>query len=150
MVDQTPADARQSGMASQGTGSAPVGGGFVPWLPTGAPGTGIPASLPDNDLLDPPVRPLVEALKLLSQAHPRARALDLGCGRGEWLHFLGQHGLLAWGVDQNAVMLSEAKARGCEVSAMDLITALKAQPDQSLLLVSAFHVAEHLPFEVLY
>jgi hypothetical protein len=62
MVDQTPADARQSGMASQGTGPAPVGGGFVPWLPTGAPGTGIPASLPDNDLLDPPVRPLVEAL----------------------------------------------------------------------------------------
>jgi O-antigen chain-terminating methyltransferase len=94
--------------------------------------------------------PLVEALKSLSHAHPKARALDLGCGRGEWLHFLGQHGLLAWGVDQNAVMLSEAKARGCEVSAMDLITALKAQPDQSLFLVSAFHVAEHLPFEVLY
>ncbi len=65
MVDQTPADARQSGMASQGTGPAPVGGGFVPWLPAGtpgtAPGTGIPVSLLGDDLLDPPVRPLVEA-----------------------------------------------------------------------------------------
>lgn len=94
--------------------------------------------------------PLVHSLQALAAEHPTAQALDLGCGRGEWLVFLQSHGLKAWGVDSNAVMLTEAQARGCRVQAQDLLDALRAQPDQSLLAVSAFHVAEHLPFEVLY
>ncbi|PRY92817.1 O-antigen chain-terminating methyltransferase [Hasllibacter halocynthiae] len=78
-----------------------------------------------------------------------ARALDLGCGRGEWLELLGRWGVEARGVDLDAGMLTEAKERGLSVAREDAVQALRAVPDRDLAIVSAFHLAEHLPFDVL-
>ncbi|WP_299313373.1 class I SAM-dependent methyltransferase [uncultured Halomonas sp.] len=78
------------------------------------------------------------------------RALDLGCGRGEWLQMLEEHGFKAHGVDLNATMAAHCRAQGLEVVEDDLLEVLKAQPDGSHALISAFHIAEHLPFDVLY
>ena len=77
-----------------------------------------------------------------------ARALDLGCGRGEWLELLGETGLAARGIDLDDAMLEACRERGLQVETADALAALKAQPDDSLALVSAFHLVEHIPFDM--
>ncbi len=73
-------------------------------------------------------------------------ALDLGCGRGEWLELLGEHGFSAHGVDLDDGMLAACRERHLNVATSDALSALRAQPDASLALVSAFHLVEHIPF----
>jgi O-antigen chain-terminating methyltransferase len=88
----------------------------------------------------------VSPLAALSQP---PHALDLGCGRGEWLELLSEHGFTARGVDLDSGMLEACRERGLAVDTMDAISALKALPDASLAVVSAFHLVEHLPFAVM-
>jgi SAM-dependent methyltransferase len=76
--------------------------------------------------------------------------LDLGCGRGEWLEFVAGLGFPGKGIDQNPVMVKASVDKGLNVTQADLISALKAQPEQSLSAVTAFQVAEHLSFDVLF
>lgn len=91
---------------------------------------------------EPFVLPLFEAGVI-------ANCLDLGCGRGEWLALLSSYGLTAQGVDLDAEMLMPARELGLNVSEVDAIEHLKIQPDASIAVVSAFHLVEHLPFELL-
>lgn len=90
----------------------------------------------------PFVQPLVEE-------YPGARAIDLGCGRGEWLELLAETGFSAHGVDLDDGMLAECRARGQEVRTQDAVSALRELPDESQAVVSGFHLAEHIPFDVL-
>lgn len=90
----------------------------------------------------PLIRPLLEI-------YPRAPAIDLGCGRGEWLELLTETGFDALGIDLDDGMLAECRARGLTVQTQDALTALKALPDNSQAIVSGFQFAEHIPFEVL-
>ncbi len=78
-----------------------------------------------------------------------ARALDLGCGRGEWLEILRDAGIAGRGVDLDAGMLEAARGAGLDVEQRDALEALRAEADGALTLVSGFHIAEHLPFAVL-
>lgn len=90
----------------------------------------------------PLIRPLLEI-------YPRAPAIDLGCGRGEWLELLTETGFDALGIDLDDGMLAECRARGLRVQTQDALTALKGLPDNSQAIVSGFQFAEHIPFEVL-
>jgi len=76
-------------------------------------------------------------------------ALDLGCGRGEWLELLGEQGFRAHGVDLDDGMLAACRERGLDVELGDAVACLRALPDHSLAVVSAFHLVEHIPFELL-
>ncbi|WP_346799140.1 class I SAM-dependent methyltransferase [Halomonas sp. Bachu 37] len=78
------------------------------------------------------------------------RALDLGCGRGEWLRLLTQAGFEAHGIDLNTTMVAHCQAQGFAVEYQDALAALKHQADNSHALISGFHIAEHLPFEALF
>ncbi len=73
-------------------------------------------------------------------------AIDLGCGRGELVELLTEHGYRARGVDANAVQLEAAREHGCDVELGDALAHLRALPDGSVMAVSAIHMAEHLPF----
>ena len=73
--------------------------------------------------------------------------LDLGCGRGEWLEVLRENGYAARGVYMNVSMASMCRELGLNVLKADAITYLRSLPDQSLGVVTAFHLIEHLPFE---
>jgi SAM-dependent methyltransferase len=75
-------------------------------------------------------------------------ALDLGCGRGEWLELLGESGFDAQGVDLDEGMLAACHERGLAARHGDALAALRALPDDSLALVSAFHLVEHIPFDL--
>ena len=87
--------------------------------------------------------PFVAQLQAL---YPKAQALDLGCGRGEWLELLGEVGVTAHGVDLDEGMLSYCVEQGLPVTQGDILAFVKALPDNSQILVSGFHIAEHLAF----
>jgi SAM-dependent methyltransferase len=90
----------------------------------------------------PFVDPLVEL-------YPDALALDLGCGRGEWLEILSDKGFVMLGVDLDDGMLKDCRALNLNVKTQDAVSALQALDDHSVSIVSAFHLVEHIPFEVL-
>ncbi len=78
---------------------------------------------------------------------PAPRALDLGCGRGEWLDVLREAGYAGSGVDLDEGMLAGLRKRGFDVRCMDALQALRETPDASVSIVSAFHLVEHIPFD---
>ncbi|SDX27592.1 O-antigen chain-terminating methyltransferase [Pseudomonas syringae] len=88
--------------------------------------------------------PFLEPLKTL---YPECAALDLGCGRGEWLEILIQNGFQAHGIDLDVGMLEACNALGLPVENVDALEKLKSLPDESLAVVSGFHIAEHIPFD---
>ncbi|QSI28762.1 methyltransferase domain-containing protein [Variovorax sp. RKNM96] len=75
------------------------------------------------------------------------QAIDIGCGRGEWLELMREIGISATGVDLDAGMLKDCLDRGLDVKLEDGLTALRNLPDQSQSIVSAFHVVEHISFD---
>ncbi len=85
----------------------------------------------------------------LAAQHPNQAALDLGCGRGEWLELLQEHHIKAQGVDLDDGMLAACRELGLNVQNANALTHLKTLPNQSLIAVTGFHLAEHLPFEAL-
>ena len=86
-------------------------------------------------------------IKKVQEVHPNATALDLGCGRGEWLELLQDNQLNASGIDQDDGMLSACRSRGLNVQTGDAIAHLQSLPNDSLSIVSGFHIAEHLSLD---
>lgn len=91
----------------------------------------------------------VPFLEPLKQLYPERKALDVGCGRGEWLEILISNGFDPLGVDLDVGMLEACHALGLPVEQGDALEMLKRLPDNSLTVVSGFHLAEHIPFDVL-
>ncbi|MCX7714942.1 MAG: methyltransferase domain-containing protein [Clostridia bacterium] len=88
--------------------------------------------------------PLIMPLKTIYQ---ECRALDLGCGRGEWLQLLHDIGFVPYGVDHDANMLAACREKGLSYEQADAIQYLKGLHDESMTIVSGFHLVEHLPFD---
>ncbi|HTG36793.1 MAG TPA: class I SAM-dependent methyltransferase [Thermoanaerobaculia bacterium] len=71
--------------------------------------------------------------------------LDLGCGRGEALALLRDHGIAGRGVDSSERMVQLCRDRGLEAEVGDLFAVLAEVAEGSLGGVISFHVIEHLP-----
>lgn len=85
----------------------------------------------------------------LLNVYPAAAALDLGCGRGEWVELLAASGFIPVGVDLDAGMLDAGLKLCLPVQRGDALEHLSALPDESQAVVSAFHVVEHIAFDQL-
>lgn len=75
--------------------------------------------------------------------------VDLGCGRGEFLRLLREHGMKCIGVDVNALHIERARAKGFEVYHTGAAEYLETVVDNSLAGITAFQVIEHLPHRYL-
>lgn len=87
---------------------------------------------------------------VIGNLDPKAPAgtwLDVGCGRGKWLRLARDSGYDAIGVDSNPAAIQECREGGFEVTESDALEFLQSTADESLAVVSAFHVLEHCPFE---
>ena len=73
--------------------------------------------------------------------------VDLGCGRGEWLALLRAAGVTARGIDANPAFVAAGRARGLDMELGDALGYLEALPPDSIDMVTAFHVVEHLATE---
>ena len=81
------------------------------------------------------------------QTLPDGEALDVGCGRGEWLELMRDEKIAAVGVDLNPRMLERARELGLKVICDDLFNYFQGVGDDSLAIISGFHIVEHLSFE---
>ncbi|MBA1419427.1 MAG: class I SAM-dependent methyltransferase [Epsilonproteobacteria bacterium] len=85
----------------------------------------------------------------LKNIYPEGNSIDIGCGRGEWLELLKENHMAVEGVDFDKGMLNACWELGLNASQGDGIAMLREQADESLIVVSAFHVVEHISFEEL-
>jgi len=88
-------------------------------------------------------------MSLIQEEDANATVIDLGCGRGEWLELLQKRGIPAVGVDLDEGMLDDCKSLQLEVYCEDALHYLKSLRQASVAAVTAFHLAEHLPFQTL-
>ncbi|GHX09813.1 class I SAM-dependent methyltransferase [Vibrio cholerae] len=76
-------------------------------------------------------------------------AIDIGCGRGEWLEILSSFNIKGTGIDLDSGMLKACIEMNLDVLEGDGISYLKNIESDSISVVSAFHVIEHISFEKL-
>ncbi|MDF2640890.1 MAG: type 11 methyltransferase [Pseudomonas sp.] len=88
-------------------------------------------------------------LPILDGSAPLGNGLplvDIGCGRGEWLQMLPAH-YTRIGIDLNSMNVEACHEQGLNAVQQDALVWLAQQPENSLAIVTAFHVIEHLTFE---
>ena len=98
--------------------------------------------------LFPPLPQDSRSVRMLEQVRAGSGVLDLGCGRGEWLELLKEHGIPGLGVDRNRFFLDYCRERNCAVADADIMAFLRNTPDESVAVVTSFQVIEHLPIPV--
>ena len=74
----------------------------------------------------------------------RRRVLDVGCGRGELLELLSEHGIDAYGVDTEPDFVEQCIEKGLDVRREDGVLHLEGLGQQAVDAIMASHVAEHL------
>jgi O-antigen chain-terminating methyltransferase len=94
------------------------------------------------------VRAEVAAYVQLAAAHQPA--LDVGCGRGEFLASCREANVTARGVDTNERSVSDLRQRGFAVDLAGVPECFAPLADASLGCVLAMHVVEHLPADALF
>jgi len=86
---------------------------------------------------------------LKDETSSKPKAVDLGCGRGEWLEILAAQSFHAVGIDIDEDMLEECRSLDLEVFEIDALKYLEKQKENSFSVISGFHFAEHISFETL-
>ena len=88
-------------------------------------------------------------VKPLLIAYPSISAIDLGCGRGEWLELMTEIGVISLGVDVDKEMLSVCANLNLNALYADAIGHISALPSHSHGVITAFHLVEHISFDQL-
>lgn len=83
----------------------------------------------------------------VDNVYPHSRVVDLGCGRGEWLELMSEKGFDALGVDLDEGMLQSCHQLGLQTEKREAVSYLRTLADQSVAIVSGFHIVEHIPFD---
>jgi O-antigen chain-terminating methyltransferase len=91
----------------------------------------------------------LDFLRPLAVVVENPQAVDLGCGRGEFLEILLAAGFRARGVDLDEGMLEACVRLGLPAEKNEAVKFLGQVPSNSQAVVSAFHVVEHIAFEQL-
>jgi len=86
----------------------------------------------------------INPLKILKD---EVKALDIGCGRGEWISLLNENGFNARGIDINESMVRLASQKGLNAAVNDALGELKSLEENSLDIITAFQVVEHIKFD---
>ena len=76
--------------------------------------------------------------------------LDVGCGRGEFLHLLAERGIPASGIEINPITARQCRAEGLDVQEGDGPALLSRRPSGSLGAVVALQVVEHWTPEAIF
>ncbi len=99
-----------------------------------------------RDLIKSRLRVYLPFVVPLLEVYPEATALDLGCGRGEWLELMVENGFQAIGIDLDKQMLMQAENLGLNVTCRNAIEYLNTLPESSQVVISAMHFVEHISF----
>ena len=82
----------------------------------------------------------------IASANPGGSIFDAGCGRGEWIKLMRQYGFDCTGVDENPYM---ANGSDQPIRIGNALEEIKHLPEESQSIISAFHLVEHLPCDLI-
>ena len=99
-----------------------------------------------EELIKDRQRKYLKFINPLKKIKDEVKALDIGCGRGEWLSLLSENGFKARGIDIDEDMVELAVQKGFNVVKNDALSELRSLEDNSLDIISAFQVVEHIDF----
>lgn len=98
-----------------------------------------------SEVVTAKLTPYLADARGLAGARPTGGVVvDVGSGRGEWLTLLRDAGLPGSGVDNNPAFVEAGRARGLDLVCGDAVAHLAGLPPDSVDLVTAFHIIEHL------
>ena len=89
-------------------------------------------------------------LPMIRAAALTGPALDLGCGRGEWLELMREAEIESIGVEQNQTLAADCRAKNLRVIETDFMAFLEQSPPEHWRIVTGFHVIEHLGWPAWY
>ena len=84
------------------------------------------------------------------RASAQPPALDVGCGRGEFLVLCRERGVTARGFDTNERSVADLRQRGFDVTLAGVPECFAGVADGSVGSILAAHVVEHLPVDLLF
>jgi SAM-dependent methyltransferase len=90
------------------------------------------------------LRKWLDAVEAQGSSRLNGPWLDIGCGRGEWLSLASKRGYDVAGVDASPIAVSLCQSKGLRAVQADALSYLQGLADNSLSVVTAFHVVEHL------
>ena len=76
--------------------------------------------------------------------------LDLGCGRGEFLAKWKKYISNVLGIENDSRMASICQSKGINIIEDNALDALKRLPDNSISIITIFHMVEHLEYDQLF
>ena len=88
-------------------------------------------------------------IKPLHQKYPEGIVVDIGCGRGEFIELMQEMQISAKGIDLDEGMLEAGLSLGLDMERGDGLSFLRTMEDDSAIVVTAFHVVEHISFDEL-
>ncbi len=100
--------------------------------------------------LEDALRGAVEVDEYVRRAKESQPALDIGCGRGEFLEACSKAGIEARGFDINERSVADLQKRGLNVTLAGIPECFEGIRHGSIGCVVAMHVVEHLPVEHLF
>ncbi|QWP78541.1 methyltransferase domain-containing protein [Lysobacter sp. K5869] len=100
-----------------------------------------------RELVRARIEPYLDWIREAGAGSADAPVIDIGCGRGEWLELLGEHGLVASGIDLNRDFVDNCAGTGLKVVEGDAVDVLREVPEGSVGAITSMHLVEHLPFE---
>lgn len=71
------------------------------------------------------------------------RAVDIGCGRCEFVEILNSRGYTTTGVDINSLFVEHGTSKTLDIRKRDALKFLKSLEDNSISLISSLHLIEH-------
>lgn len=89
----------------------------------------------------------LRAIQNSIESLPQAPWLDIGCGRGEWLEAASSAGFRVTGIDSNLSSVLHCRAKGFNAEEQGALKYLRSRSAESLAVITAFHVVEHLPMD---
>jgi SAM-dependent methyltransferase len=102
-----------------------------------------------RELIKSRLKVYIEFVEPLLKKVSNGVVVDLGCGRGEWLELLRDHGINSIGIDLDQNMLASCRKLDLKVKKIDAIKYLQQLPSESVATITSFHLVEHLEFDKL-
>jgi SAM-dependent methyltransferase len=123
-------------------------------LPLIRAGEGAAGATVRNDFLyrrlEDGLRGVPDVAPYLDLARTHQPAIDIGCGRGEFLLACREAGVVAFGFDVNERSVAHLRARGVDATVAGIPGCFTTIADQSVGAVLAIHVVEHIPADLLF
>ena len=89
-------------------------------------------------------------IELITDKNKIPKMIDIGCGRGEWLKRYQNKFTECYGIELDSKMIELCRDSGLNVIEGDAIQSLSKLSNNSISVITIFHMIEHMKYEKLF